>query len=385
LGSIFIIESLVLVLIICVYSLFFVAIKARDHDTEDATIGGARSKALRLGLICYLASYPTRIYVLVVQGVHNNVASQTSLADLGKLSAAPSIIVAWLLIDGRLGWRRGERHVLLIVAVGEAFWGLIYHSKAPVLAVLVGLYCARRGTNMSRKTIILWCVVIAATFEVIGAIRVSPAAEVSLEAASAYKPGGSGTLEHAVATPVYELLARTDLLNSIAQVKAVGAGSYMAPSTALSTAANFALPMSLTGRPRVVSGVLWQERYFHLDTNTSIAAGLAGEGYGIAGDVGAAVEALFAGLILVLAVNGAMHSRHRLVQLIGCSILTGPAIWEQGSLGIAASVIDSIEVGIVVSIMLVVIGSLIHVPDKGAPSVLLRADAVGWSQGMPIA
>ena len=349
---------------ICIYTTYCVLARqfwaTAEHSgrLEAPKAGSSRGITPTAILAVYLICYSFRLYVLVTQGRHDDVAD-VSLASFGKLSAACSIWVIWAVMRKLIAWRNGHRVVFATLIVGEAFWAIMNHSKTPVVALLVAVYLALWNQSLSRRSLVITGAVLVATFAVIGSLRSSVTANANSDIATIgqrpYQPFSNNSTLRYLTKPLYQIIVRADGIESLARVNQAGPGSYLTPHELVGTTIGVAVPAVVTHAKNEVPGQLWASRYFNYKNATSLAEGLAAEGFGVAGYPGIVIWALLAGMLLAIASWWAFVARGVTLQLCGASLLASPVFFERGLLGIIQGLVDTIEVSMLLTIIVLIL------------------------------
>lgn len=286
--------------------------------------------------LIYLAGYLLRFYILATQGAHDNVAQGTTHSLFGKLGILCSIWVTWCLIQRVVRWVPGMRLCMLFLVIGEIAWAAIYHSKTPVIALVVGLYFSLGLKRPSFKAMSAGLLAILLTFAGVGQLRSSES--------DGYAPLANKPVASALVKPVYDIVARADGIQSAARVVTAGPGSYMDAAETARTLVGLVIPDSLSGLRSKVPGQQWTATYLNYNNETSLAEGIAAEGFAIGGFIGLISWSIIAGLLLGLMARATFYSRQIYFSLVGAGMLTSTAFVERGLLGILQNLVDIAEV-----------------------------------------
>jgi len=299
------------------------------------------------GAAIALCGWPVRAMTLVLE-------SDRQEGLLGRLSVLPTV-AAGLVILGT-NWRAtGKgRHLVLLLALGEAVWSVSADTKTPILVVAAFLFL---DPNRKRIT---WRTGLAVTAAALLAFVVIQPTKTDIASSD---HGGVSAL-----APIGRVLVRFDLLRALTVAERAGAGSYMGTSEISDRALGAWLPDSIVETNESPSAVAWGERMNGSESGAYLAEGPIAEGFALFGMAGALLWSLVAGAVAALVAMAIRQPRNYGTFILAVSLVASNAIFERGLLGVN----ENIAVGIQVVVLALVPYILIRrtlTPEPAPPSI----------------
>ena len=266
------------------------------------------------------------------------------------LSAAAPVAVGLVLLA--VDWTgiadRSRRWAIACCGAGELLYSVIYESKTPVLTFALFFFIAYAGTLRGSRTVtftVLGGTAAFAAFTMLQTLKSAPGARRDLAVVDRAYP---------LATrPLLPVLRRFDLYSAVTDASFVPDGRWLSLTAFGRRLVRGFVPW-LSGDPFVSSGVRWarEVRAYTIPLNgstVSLADGVVAEGFAVAGWLGVAVEAVVLAVATVL-VARALLSPRPFVLVLGLAVLTRPALFERGVLGLAETLGEALQISAVIAV-----------------------------------
>lgn len=313
-------------------------VTARGRPTRGAPRAGWRT-VWRFAITCYAVGWVCRIALLV--HVVNPLTATVS-------GAAPVAVgLCYLAVDWSTVSTTTRRAVLACCVAGELAYSVAAESKTPALTVALFFFIAHAGRLRGARTAVLSVVAGGAglaVFTVLQSLKASPGASRDLAVVDATYP---------LATrPLLPVLRRFDLFSAATDASFVPTGQWLDAGRFGARLLGGTVPW-LVGGPYVSAGVRWarEVRAYTIPLNgstVSLADGFIAEGWAVAGVVGVAGEAAVVALATVL-VARALGSRAPFLAVLAIGLLTRPALFERGVLGLGEALGEAVQVSVVLT------------------------------------
>lgn len=222
---------------------------------------------------------------------------------------------------------------IVVAALSEALWSFGFDSKSPVLAITACLVIRFIWTGLTTRRVLVSAligVLVFAAFLAIQQQKVDARVNQQVDRAAGRYP--------AVLQPLLPVLVRFDMLKAVVDSSLVTTPPWQSPADFAIAAIEQTVPrVVLPDKSTVTPGQAWAlgvraQSLGSPSTNVSLAEGVVAEGNALGGPVGV----LFEVLVLAAATVGCgalLRARTALARLWGAAILTTPALFERGVLG----------------------------------------------------
>jgi hypothetical protein len=292
---------------------------------------------------------------------------------VGKLSSVCFVVVAMVLLSG--SWwepRSVGRRLFFFLALSEIVWSFVGSTKAPVLVLAVGLYLSwpdrieRRqnvGPPLPRSGMLAAVIAVALlSFSLINAYR-SPPPELGLVSGSSFVAVARAELQSPSAfllRTAGRVSVRLDGLQSASAAMIPTRQPYLSPGHYVAVAARALIPASVIGGSKEEPAYLWAINMEHHFNQVALAETTPAEGYAMGGLAGLILSCLLVGVIASAAVRVLVKRRSSLQFscLVAGALLTSPAIVERGLLGVWATLINFVQVSLVLALVSLLLGGL---------------------------
>jgi hypothetical protein len=250
---------------------------------------------------------------------------------------------------------------LIAVAIGEGVYSVLIASKTPLMAFILFLVIGFGATLRSARPVIAVSVICVSlfSFSFVQTLKNDDRTNLELDAVTSTYPS--------VVRPMLPVLRRFDLQSAATDAYFAQPGRWINGDEYISRLQSAVFPKLATD-DYVSAGIDWarEVRSFTTPmgrTPVSLADGFIAEGYAMYGYVGVAVEALVLAFVVALLAAGLRSSRP-FPLLFALSLLTLPAIFERGLLGITEAVGQMLQVTAVAYVLALVMSAVAELPGE---------------------